>query len=263
MSGGCLKQGIPLLTIIVPTFNEGNNPVILAQGVCEAMKEVSDHDFELLFVDDSTDETPQVLERLSRENPRVRFIHREKERGLGTALVRGFHEARGEWVAVMDGDLQHPPSLLPRMLAQAGEGTALVVPSRFIPGGSDGGLFLHRKLVSLVARGLAWLLLPRTRAFSDPTGGVFLLRKEVLSGWSFDGGSWKILIEIMVRGHFSRAAEIPYHFRARDLGTSKMTAAAQIDYIRHLLRLRKTGGQDSLPPVSVKRIAPSPEGPKK
>ena len=252
-----------MLTIIVPTFNEGNNPVILAQGVCEAMKEVSENDFELLFVDDSTDETPQVLERLSRENPRVRVIHRENERGLGSALVRGFREARGEWVAVMDGDLQHPPSLLPRMLVQAGEGMDLVVPSRFIPGGSDGGLFLHRKLVSLVARGLAWLLLPRTRAFSDPTGGVFLLRKEVLSGWRFDGGSWKILIEIMVRGHFSQAAEIPYHFRARDLGTSKMTAAAQIDYIRHLLRLGKIGGQDSLPPVSVKRIAPSPEGPKK
>ncbi len=256
MSGGGLNQGVSLLTIIVPTFNEGNNPVVLSQAVCEAMKTVSRHDFEILLVDDSTDETPQVLERLSRANPRIRVIHREKERGLGSALVRGFHEARGEWLAVMDGDLQHPPALLPRMLAQADEGMDLIVPSRFIPGGCDGGLFLHRKLVSLVARGLAWLLLPRTRPFSDPTGGFFMLRREVLSGWSFDGGSWKILIEIMVRGNFSRVAEIPYHFRARDLGTSKMTAAAQIDYIRHLLRLRKIGDPDDRPSVSVKRMTP-------
>ncbi len=254
MSGGSLNQGVPLLTIIVPTFNEGNNPVILAQGVCEAMKEVSGHDFELLFIDDSTDETPQLLERLSQVNPRVRVIHRENERGLGSALVRGFQEAKGEWLAVMDGDLQHPPSLLPRMLAQAGEGIDLVAPSRFIPGGSDGGLFLHRKLVSLVARGLAWLILPRTRPFSDPTGGVFMLRREVLSGWSFDGGSWKILVEVMVRGRYAKAAEIPYHFRARDLGTSKLTAAAQIDYIRHLLRLRRIGDRNDRPSVSVKRI---------
>ena len=248
-----------MLTIVVPTFNEGNNPVILAQAVCEAMEGVNAHDFEILFVDDSTDETPQVLERLSRENPKVRYIHRENERGLGSALVRGFMEARGEWLAVMDGDLQHPPSLLPQMLAQADEGIDLVAPSRFIPGGSDGGLFLHRKVVSLVARGMAWVLLPRTRPFSDPTGGFFLIRRDVLSGWRFDGGSWKILIEIIVRGHFSRAAEVPYHFRARDLGISKMTLAAQTDYIRHLLRLRENGRTDSLLPFSIKRIPPLPE----
>ena len=228
-----------MLTIVVPTFNEGNNPVILAQAVCEAMEGVNAHDFEILFVDDSTDETPQILERLSRENPKVRYIHRENERGLGSALVRGFLEARGEWLAVMDGDLQHPPSILPKMLSLAEGGSDLVAPSRFIPGGSDGGLFLHRKLVSFVARAISWILLPRTRPFSDPTGGLFLIRREVLSGWSFDGGSWKILIEIIVRGNIRQADEIPYIFRPRDLGTSKMSFSAKVDYVRHLLRLRK------------------------
>ena len=245
-----------MLTIIVPTFNEGNNPVTLTHAVCEAMQEVSGHDFEILFVDDSSDETPALLEQLSRENSKVRYIHRENERGLGSAVIRGFQEARGEWLAVMDSDLQHPPSILPQMLAQADEGIDLIAPSRFIPGGSDGGLFLHRKLVSLVARKLCWILLPRTRPFSDPTGGLFLIRRNVLSGWSFDGGSWKILIEIIVRGHFFKVAEVPYHFRARDMGTSKMNVAAQIDYICHLLRLRKLGKEESMLKFSLKRVSP-------
>jgi len=247
-----------MLSLIVPTYNEGDNPLHLAKAVCEAMEQAERHDFEILFVDDSTDDTPRILERLARENPKVRFIHREKERGLGSAIVRGLGEARGDLLAVMDGDLQHPPGVLPSMLALAETGVDLVVPSRFIPGGSDGGLTLPRKIVSLVARGLAWILLPRTRPFSDPTGGLFLVRREVLSGWSFDGGSWKILIEILVRGRFLRAAEIPYRFRARDLGTSKMNRAAQADYIRHLLRLRKEGGSGPGEPFSVKRLPPSP-----
>jgi len=250
-----------MLSLIVPTYNEGDNPRHLAREVCEAMREADRHDFEILFVDDSTDDTPRILERLARENPKVRFVHRENERGLGSAIVRGLGEARGELLAVMDGDLQHPPGILPSMAAQADAGVDLVVPSRFIPGGSDGGLTLPRKIVSLVARALAWALLPRTRSFSDPTGGLFLVRREVLSGWSFDGGSWKILIEILVRGRYSRTAEIPYLFRPRDLGTSKMNKAAQADYIRHLLRLRKEGGSVPGAPFSVKRLPPSAGGP--
>ena len=225
------------LTLVVPTFNEGENVTVLTSTVLAALDNAKEQDYEILFVDDSSDNTPQILGRLSRENPKVRFIHRDNERGLGTAIVTGFHAARGEVLAVMDGDLQHPPSLLPSMLQLMALGYDLVIPSRFIPGGSDGGLSLPRKIVSFTARYLAKILLRRVRGISDPTGGFFMFRKEVIANIRFDAGSWKILIEILVRGRYARIAEIPYGFRARDLGTSKLSASAQVDYVRHLFTL--------------------------
>lgn len=225
------------LTLVVPTYNEGENAVLLASAVCREMEKAGRLDYEILFIDDSTDRTPLLLESLSRENPVVRFIHRSGERGLGTAIVRGFSEARGSVIGVMDGDLQHPPSLVPAMMEQIKGGADLVLPSRFLPGGSDGGLTLPRKIVSLVARMMARILLSRVRPSSDPTGGVFMFRRGVIEGLRFDAGSWKILIEILVRGCYGRVVEIPYRFRARDLGTSKMSARAQADYLFHLLRL--------------------------
>jgi dolichol-phosphate mannosyltransferase len=225
------------LTVIVPTYNEGENVSVLASAIMVEMKKAGVADFEILFVDDSTDETPVILERLSRDNPKIRSLHREKERGLGTAIVAGFRGATGEILAVMDGDLQHPPSLLPTMLAFVFRGYDLVLPSRFIPGGSDGGLTLPRKLVSLTARYMGRVLLGRVRKISDPTGGFFMFRREVISGIDFDARSWKILIEILVRGHYGRVAELPYRFHARELGASKMSVSAQIDYVRHLIAL--------------------------
>ncbi len=225
------------LTLVVPTYNEGENAVLLVSALCREMEKSGRPDYEILFVDDSTDGTPLLLEALSRDNPVVRFVHRSGERGLGTAIVRGFAEARGSVIAVMDGDLQHPPSLIPAMMEEIERGADLVLPSRFLPGGSDGGLTLPRKIVSLVARMLARVLLSRVRPSSDPTGGVFMLRREVVDGLRFDAGSWKILIEVLVRGCYGRVVEIPYRFRARDLGTSKMSARAQADYLFHILRL--------------------------
>ena len=242
------------LTLVVPTYNEGENTALLVSEVLREMGQAGRTDFEILFIDDSTDQTPVLLDRLARENPAVRWIHRTGERGLGTAIVRGFSEARGSVVAVMDGDLQHPPSLLPAMMERIEGGADLVIPSRFLPGGSDGGLTLPRKLVSLVARLLARILLSRVRPVSDPTGGVFMVKREVLEGIVFDAGSWKILIEILVRGCYGQVVEIPYRFRARDLGTSKMSAGAQMDYLRHLLRLYAGLGPGG-------RKAPCPKNP--
>jgi dolichol-phosphate mannosyltransferase len=253
------------LTLIVPTFNEGGNVVLLASLVSEEMEKAGHRDFEILFVDDSTDDTPRILEGLARENPHVRFVHRAGERGLGTAIVRGFSEARGKILAVMDGDLQHPPDLLPAMLSLVLSGYDFVIPSRFIPGGNDGGLSLPRKIVSWTARWMAKILLRRVRKISDPTGGVFMFRREVIAGLVFHAGSWKILIEVLVRGHYARIAEIPYRFRARELGSSKLTAAAQADYVRHLVALffcRDAPPAPSRPadhgkrPVTVDRIPP-------
>lgn len=226
-----------MLTLIVPTYNEGKNVSILTEAVLLAMGKVEEGSFEILFIDDSTDSTPEILEGLSREHSVVRFLHREEERGLGSAIVRGFQEARGDVLAVMDGDLQHPPNLMPLMLSLIGEGYDLVLPSRFIPGGEDGGLSLFRKIVSLTARYMAKVLLRRVRSISDPTGGCFMMKRDVIRGINFDARSWKILIEVLVKGQYARVVELPYHFHARELGVSKLSATAQIDYVRHLKTL--------------------------
>ncbi len=231
-----------MLTLIVPTYNEGKNTEALVSAVSEFLLGSGNRTFEILFIDDSTDDTPLLLEHLSKESPHVRYLHRQGERGLGSAIVRGFKEARGSVLAVMDGDLQHPPALLPAMLAQIEKGADLVIPSRFIPGGNDGGLTPSRKIVSLVARSIARLMFSRIRPTSDPTSGVFMMRRDVIDGIRFDAGSWKVLVEILVLGCYGPVVELPYRFRARDLGSSKMSFKAQWEYLRHLLRLRSGRG---------------------
>lgn len=230
-----------MLTLIVPTYNEGENVSTLTEAVLQIMEKEGVGEYEILFIDDSTDKTPEILYRLSLEHSVVRFIHRDRERGLGTAIIQGFKEARGDVLAVIDGDLQHPPQLLPLMLSLIPKGYDIVIPSRFIPGGSDGGLSLPRKIVSLVARYMAKILFRRVRSISDPTGGYFMVRRDVINAIDFDGSSWKILVELLVKGDYTRVAEVPYFFRAREIGASKLSIAAQLDYLRHLKNLFFSG----------------------
>ena len=122
----------PYLSIVVPTYNERENVVRLAGCLADVMK---DRSYELIFVDDSTDDTPFILDKLAASNPRVRCVRRTNERGLGTAVVKGFEACRGRVVAVMDADFQHPPELLPMMLKTIDSNADIVIPSRFIPGG--------------------------------------------------------------------------------------------------------------------------------
>ncbi|MHB1756697.1 MAG: polyprenol monophosphomannose synthase [Leptospirillum sp.] len=226
-----------MLTLIVPTYNEGENVSILTEAVLQIMEKGAVKEYEILFIDDSTDKTPEILCGLSLEHSVVRYIHRDRERGLGSAITQGFKEARGDVLAVIDGDLQHPPQLLPLMLSLTTKGYDLVIPSRFIAGGGDGGLSLPRKIVSLVARYMAKILFRRVRSISDPTGGYFMMRRGVIDEIDFDGSSWKILIELLVKGNYTRVAEVPYFFCARELGASKLSIAAQLDYLRHLKTL--------------------------
>ena len=125
------------LSVIIPTRNEGENCAAIARRIASVLVNCS---YEIVFVDDSTDTTVQVLNRLAAEDRHVRYIHRWNERGLGTAVVTGMALARGRYMAVMDCDFQHPAELLPVMLRAMDEGADLVIPSRFIGGGDDQGL---------------------------------------------------------------------------------------------------------------------------
>jgi len=207
------------LKIIVPTYNKGDNVKILADRITQVMAK-GYHSYEIIFIDDSNDHTPLEIEKLIRKHSYFRLLHRDKERGLGTAVVEGFKMSEGKYLIVMDADLQHPPELIPKMMEALNRKVELVIPSRFIAGGSDGDLNWQRKIVSWTARTLARVLLQKTRPISDCTGGFFGLHRDVVGGVSLNPIGWKILLEIIVKGFYNSVEEIPYIFHARQANLS-------------------------------------------
>ncbi len=230
-----------MLSLVIPVFNEKDN---IGELVRRIEGTLSERDYEIIFVDDSTDNTPQVIAIEAQKNPRIKLIHREGKNGLASAVLDGFKQAEGNVLAVMDGDLQHPPELLLTMLNGIDQGADLVIPSRFIKGGHDGGLNSFRKLVSATARYMGKVLFKGLRRVSDHTGGMFMLKKEVISGVSLKPVGWKILMEILVLGQYKTMLEIPYTFDARNLGQSKLSFKVQLEYLWHLLSLLKRSEQD-------------------
>lgn len=230
-----------MLSIIIPTYNEKENVYEITRLIDSNLR---NRPYEIIFVDDSDDETPALLAKLAETNKKVQFIHRDDEKGLATAVVNGFNIARGDILAVMDSDLQHPAENLLALLEAINAGADIAIASRFIPGGGDGGLNLLRKLISLVARRLAIISLRKLRSVSDSTSGFFMMRKTVLNESNLQPIGWKILIEILARGSYKRIIEIPYRFQSRRLGDSKMSAREQWNYLLHLARLIKDSPAD-------------------
>lgn len=230
-----------MLSIVIPTFNERDNVFFIAERIHNVLKNET---YEIIFVDDSTDDTPQKLEKLANMDPHVRYEHRVNERGLGTAVVHGFELAMGDIITVMDADLQHPPEMLVPMLSEIESGADIVIPSRFVSGGDDGGLNFIRKLISATARYLGKIMLKAIRPINDPTSGYFMFRQSVIKGVDLKPIGWKILIEVLVRGKYEKVTEIPYRFHARAAGESKMSLKEQWNYIRHLIGLAKDSPQD-------------------
>lgn len=224
------------LSIVIPTYNEKDNILTLVKQLDENLQGV---DYEIIFVDDSTDETPEVIKRVQENSERIRMFHRDTEKGLATAVLLGFNEAEGEYLAVMDADLQHPPAILRKMYAVMEEGADFCIPSRFIFNGSDGGLNLYRKFVSATARYLGKFMLKSIRNVSDPTSGLFMFRKEAIKGADLRPIGWKIMVEVLAMADFETIYEIPYCFEQRNAGESKLNTSVTIEYIKQLLRLRR------------------------
>jgi dolichol-phosphate mannosyltransferase len=231
------------LSIIVPTFNERGNVRPLTERIRKVLAGMG-YSYEIIFVDDSRDDTPLALAQLAAQYPCVRFEHRTAERGLASAVVRGFSLSCGNNIIVMDADLQHPPELLPVILKRLSR-AEVVIPSRFINGGSDGGLNAFRKLVSWTARMIGRLSIRRLREISDCTSGFFGLHRNVITTAKLDPIGWKILMEVLVKGDYHAVHELPYAFAARDSGESKMTWKDQYDYLRHIVRLARHNPEDA------------------
>lgn len=230
------------LSIIVPTRNEGENVALLAARIGKSLERV---DYEVIFVDDSDDgETVSTLERLSQTDAHVRFRHRPVSNGLSGAVIDGFGLARGDILAAMDGDLQHPTNCLLPMLEEIVGGADLVVASRFVPGGDDGGLRVERKVVSFVARALIWVGLGKSRILRDPTSGYFMVRRDCVETAKLHAIGWKILLEVLARGGARRVAEVPMRFEPRIHGTSKLSGRQMTALVRQVFQLVKDSPED-------------------
>ena len=227
------------LTVIIPTYNEKDNLIPLVERIDAAL---SGYDYEILFVDDnSKDGTAELATSLAAKYP-VRVIVRRNERGLASAVVHGFRHAGGDVLAVIDADLQHPPEVLAGMLT-AMQDSDVVVASRYVKGGSVEGWGLSRRVISKGAVFLAHLLLPKTKKVSDPMSGFFMLRKNVVEGVNLKPSGYKILLEVLVMGRFKNVSEVPFGFRLREKGESKLSAREQINYLKHLVSLMSRSGE--------------------
>jgi dolichol-phosphate mannosyltransferase len=238
----------PQLAVIVPSYNERDNIVPLYDKVATALKGIP---FEFIVVDDnSPDGTAALVKELSRTHHNVRCIHRIGRRGLSSACIEGISASAAPFFAVIDADHQHDEAILPQMYRQALAGDDIVVGTRYSGSGSAGeGLSSAREAGSRLATKLSAILTGTT--LSDPMSGFFLMRREVFDEvaptLSKDG--FKILLDIIVsatrfRTRSDRAlkiGEVPYVFRARQAGESKMSPLIVIQFLGLLLS-KMTGG---------------------
>jgi dolichol-phosphate mannosyltransferase len=230
------------LCVIVPTRNESGNVVPLIERAEQALH---GYDAQLLFVDDSTDDTPTVIQQAA-ETARipVRLLHREvgdRTGGLGGAVLAGIRASHSEWVAVMDGDLQHPPEMLSSLL-DAGQrgGYDVVIGSRYCGAGNAAGLSSRtRSLVSSASNAAASALFPRRLAgVSDPMSGLFAVRRAAIDTSQMRPLGFKILLELLARHDGLRVTEVPFTFAARHAGNSKASWREGVRYLRQLANLR-------------------------
>ena len=239
----------PLISLVIPTFNEaGNIPELLTRLASSVPEDVP---CEVIFVDDSTDDTPRVITETARHSRlTVSVRHRDKpEGGLGGAVAVGLREATAPWIVVMDADLQHPPSLVPQLVA-AGQraGADLVVASRYTAGGGHAGLdggfrVLASGLTTWLAKLTFWRQLRRV---SDPMSGFFAVRSAALDASVLRPLGYKILLELIVRCRLRRVTEVPYQFQDRFAGESKASLAEGWRFLRHLVTLRCSGARASM-----------------
>ena len=219
---GVASAVAPILTVIVPTLNERDNIEPLVALLSSAMPSTA---WEAIFVDDdSPDGTSERVRALARHNPRIRCLQRIGRRGLATACIEGVLASASPYVAVMDADLQHDERLLPQMLQALDSGTVdLVVGSRYIAGGGIGDWSRGRARLSGLATRLARVVCKADVA--DPLSGFFMCRREVFEEAlrQMSGQGFKVLLDLLASSPEPlRVSELPYSFRERQSGESKL-----------------------------------------
>ena len=219
------------VSIIIPTYNENDNIKPLVERLNKSM---GTYKYEVLFVDDnSKDGTGDTINSLAGKYP-VKVMVRKDKRGLSSAVVDGIKATAGDFVIVMDADMQHPPEVVPSVV-KALETHDLAVGSRYAKGGSPGEDWsLSRKIVSAVANTMALPLAPKIK---DRMTGFFGFRRECVNPNKLNAVGWKIGLEIMAKGNFKAVTEVPFTFAVRERGASKLSRKIMGQYIKQLAML--------------------------
>jgi dolichol-phosphate mannosyltransferase len=242
----------PVLSIIVPTYNERDRLAELVAAVFDAFGAARLHG-ELVIVDDSSpDGTGALAEELAARHT-MRVLHRPGKLGLGTAVIDGFNDATAPVVGVIDADMSHPPSLVPRLYAAMRNASAdVVVASRYVPGGGTRNWPRSRlamsRLACLLARGLT--------PVRDATSGFFLIRRDLARAVRISAGGFKICLELLVRGHPASIVEVPYVFAGRTAGESKMNLREALGYLAQLRDLHRFRRGHPAPPPTYRQLPP-------
>ena len=229
------RSASPELSVIVPTFNERENVTELVDRLRYALQGVH---WEVIFVDDdSPDGTIQTVRKMGETDARIRGIRRLDRRGLAGACIEGILASSAFAVAVIDGDLQHDESRLPDMLTQIRQGADLAVGTRYASGAAaEDGFAGVRAFGSRFANALARVLLGVR--LSDPMSGFFMMRREMFDEVAphLSSQGFKVLLDIVASSKVPlKIADVPYRFRPRHLGQSKLDSLVVIDYLGLLL----------------------------
>ena len=232
------------LSLVIPTYNEAKNISLLIEKLTTLLDGVIPRQYELIVVDDNSEDlTWKVAQDLITIYPQLQVINRQTERGLSTAVLRGWQISRGNIWGVIDADLQHPPDTIVKLLSQIDNGADLAVASRNVDGGGVSEWSVARRFLSRGAQILGLIILPNILGkVSDPMSGFFLVRRRCLNEAFLDPIGYKILIEVLAKGKIGWIGEVGYVFEERKQGESKVSLKHYFDYIHHLLRLRLTVG---------------------
>lgn len=238
----------PELAIIIPTYCEADNIGPVVQAIASAL---GDLPFEVVFVDDdSPDGTTRKIRQLAQEDTRLRAIRRVGRRGLAGAVLEGMLSTSARYIAVMDCDLQHDERLLVRLLETLRQGADLAIATRYMLGGNaDSGLDVARARGSRLATWLSNLILKQP--VRDPMSGFFLLHRSLCDELAprLSTSGFKVLLDILASSERPlRIAEVPYEFRQRSNGASKLDARVVADFLGLLI---SKGLKDSVSPRFV------------
>lgn len=236
-----VETGVLELAVIIPTYNEEAN----VQGIVERLdRALAGISHEIIFVDDdSPDGTSETVRNIARNRRDVRILRRVGRRGLSSACLEGMLSTAAPYVAVMDGDLQHDESILPKMLIEARQRQLdIVIASRHTEGASMGEFAAERVRLSNLGLKLSRLVLHTT--VSDPMSGFFLADRRFIDEaiYRTSGVGFKLLVDLLASARRPvKLAEVPYTFRSREAGQSKLDLMVGFEYLSLVLD-KLTGG---------------------
>ncbi|MEO2264935.1 MAG: glycosyltransferase family 2 protein [Nitrosopumilus sp.] len=232
------------VSIIIPTYNESKNIIKILHHIGEILpKNIST---QTIVVDDnSPDGTGKIVEDYLKNVKKIadntiEIIHRKTKDGLGSAILKGIQQAKGDTIVVMDCDFSHPPQIIPKLIESIKKYQYdIVVASRYIKGGKIQGWSVKRKIMSRFATLIAKKGLGIDT--KDPMSGFFAFKRSIIKGLNIDAIGFKILLEILVKTKGVNIKEIPYTFQNRELGSSKLNVKTILDYYKSVWKLYRYG----------------------